>query len=431
MPSFGDVSMIEPEGEAIDASSSSAGKLTKPLPITEAVEEKKESKKPYAPGEKEASKMPEEVVSTSITEPLGMDSSFSEIGDITSLKPKKEKGEEGFSGGSGSSSYYEPDSMAEADGYGDFIRTGGDTSMLSGMGGPSRGAPIRDPRMEPAYALLDKVYRDRMNMERENLFKRARENGRVMFNVGQPEFGKGGKYEGMQGALLAGGDPFLHTAPGEGMGDESEKEKMPQDPLAMDYREQPRKKRKVMQSLAHDQYGTYIPASGTKSVAGAKETSHEAMLQSVSSGASSSAVPGNKGWTYGGPYNYPEEVSNPEFLKVVNGYDKIKGGARAGSSVWKTTHTKQGKPSKRKRYFKYSNKKKKWRQVTRDYKNKWTKKKRDLKDVSGTVWPAFMKQMSMMHALSLGGGEAAKPAVPVFGGGGIVMGGGGGSKAVM
>lgn len=226
-------------------------------------------------------------------------------------------------------------------------------------------------------------------------------------DIQSEEFAEGGKYYGMEAALKPGQQPFVGSGlPGVDMETLAEP---PSDPHALSHRQQAAAKREVLKSMAKKQVGATQVAPGTTSTAGESANAHTAMLQTISSGASTAAK-GEGGFAYGGPYNYPTEVGNPAFLRLIHGYRKTKDtGVHAGSSLWRTTHTKAGKLTERKKYYKYSQRKNKWRKVSRDYKAKWVKNRKKHEEAPGaSSWPSIMRHKSLEHLIGMYGGGGSR-----------------------
>ncbi len=87
------------------------------------------------------------------------------------------------------------------------------------------------------------------------------------------------------------------------------------------------------------------------------------------------------GWRYGGPYDYPAEVTNPDFLQMQNMVLKKENAARKKGarhiSLWSQTHTKGGLPASRPSWYSYHHGKDKWKRLTVSQRRAWIQKRRD------------------------------------------------------
>lgn len=197
-----------------------------------------------------------------------------------------------------------------------------------------------------------------------------------------------GKYASKTAALVPGQQPFINMQESDVLRTQA----LPaSDPMATQYRAEASRKRKVLKEMVKDQVSATKLAPGTFT-AGEAANPHTAQLQTISSGATTA---GDSAFAYGGPYDYPTEVGNPAFMRLIHGYHKLKNGKAAGSSLWKTTHTKSGKVTERKKYYKFSARRKKWRKVTRDYKSKWVKNGKKHEGDGKSAWPGHLRHKTL------------------------------------
>ena len=206
----------------------------------------------------------------------------------------------------------------------------------------------------------------------------------------------GGKYAGKEAALNTGGEPFMITEPGKNGVDSLLEEST--DPNAMNYRNEGAKKINTMFKMAKEQVGPSKMAP-TSSIAGVSPSSKAARDQTMNSGASTTGR-GARTFSYGGPYNYPTIAGSAGNLSWRGGHVKRDGG---GSSIWKRTKSKRGKAFGKKskakhRYLKYSNRKKKWKSLS---KSQWKAYKGKRKSRSGTEssWPAFLRERGTLESI--------------------------------
>lgn len=206
----------------------------------------------------------------------------------------------------------------------------------------------------------------------------------------------GGKYAGKEAALNTGGEPFMITEPGKNGVDSLLEEST--DPNAMNYRNEGAKKINTMFKMAKEQVGPSKMAP-TSSIAGVSPSSKAARDQTMNSGASTTGR-GARTFSYGGPYNYPTIAGSAGNLSWRGGHVKRDGG---GSSIWKRTKSKRGKAFGKKskakhRYLKYSNRKKRWKSLS---KSQWKAYKGKRKSRSGTEssWPAFLRERGTLESI--------------------------------
>lgn len=86
-------------------------------------------------------------------------------------------------------------------------------------------------------------------------------------------------------------------------------------------------------------------------------------------------------WRFNGPYDSPQGITDPGYLKIENMVLKREGDLEHGGktdvhkSLWKRTHTSKGAPMVQQAYYSYNHGKQAWKKLNMEEKRRWTNKR--------------------------------------------------------